>query len=88
MTASTGAASPFGQAQASPFGQASSSLTWGSASPFGQGPFADSSGDGLPKVNLKPHKETTLEAADRTAFEAAAFEYYKIPEVEPPPSVC
>lgn len=81
----------------SPFGQAAApSLTWGAASPFGGGgggasPFGCKPGAaiaGLPPLPQKPHKEVDLEPEVRAAFEALAFERYKIPEVEPPPSVC
>ncbi|OLQ04162.1 hypothetical protein AK812_SmicGene12771 [Symbiodinium microadriaticum] len=43
---------------------------------------------GLAPLQMRPHEETELAQEDLKAFEAAAFESQKIPEVEPPPSVC
>ncbi|CAE7675768.1 unnamed protein product, partial [Symbiodinium sp. CCMP2456] len=41
---------------------------------------------GLSPLQMRPHEETELAQEDLKAFEAAAFESQKIPEVEPPPS--
>jgi len=43
---------------------------------------------GLPEVPQRPHSEVDLEPEILAAFMALAFERRKIPEVEPPPSVC
>merc|ERR1711956_56564 len=85
------ASSPFG-ALASPvaWGQPatpSAQMKWGSqATPSARG--SQSTSYALPPVPRKEHKEVQLEPVARAAFESRAFERFKIPEVEPPPSVC
>ncbi|CAE8687226.1 unnamed protein product [Polarella glacialis] len=97
-------ASPFGAGAAtgstgraqSPFGGQTAS-----ASPFSSGPFAArgpaggcsaaasaAAAAGLASLAVRPHEEKDLEEEVLKAFQSLSFERFKIPEVEPPPSVC
>ena len=71
-----------GQAQStSPFSQA--------ASPFAQASsYTGTPVAGLEPINLRQHEEREIDQEVLRAFQSAAFEWLRIPEVEPPPSVC
>ncbi|CAE7735192.1 unnamed protein product [Symbiodinium pilosum] len=87
------ASSPFAPGRsASPFGASGQATP---ASPFApsyaatsdSAPYDPGARYGLPPLDFRPHCETDLAEEDLKAFQSPTFDQ-KIPEVEPPPSVC